>query len=205
MMPEVTTVFNVEYETKRKFYYLSDKFIEGFKIGKHDDYIPQMERIYKIIDNRDIFLRYLTENVVSFRRKDDEYVDWWRRLRGTKLSDCLNEGRDLLREYAYAMNHEIMKKKFVSNVAVNAVYRDKVETGFIEDISDLLSGINDNDKYNVKLKLECLNGNDEENYTNMYIKDYRYKKDVAEKRMSGKKKSQTPMGAEGKEEKYKND
>ena len=63
-LPKTTAVINIEYETKRKFYYYSDKFIEAFKHTPRSISKP-LERLYKILDNRSIFLDYLTSKTLT--------------------------------------------------------------------------------------------------------------------------------------------
>ena len=146
-MPKTTAIINIEYETKRKFYYYSDDFIEGFKHIKRS--IPQpMERIYKILDNKTVFLDYLTSKTLAFHNGKDEsgnikYQPWWKRLRKTKLGG-IKADEKLLRDYSYNMDKRVVQKRAISAVASSAVYDDKVDTGFIEDLSDFLSGISDN-------------------------------------------------------------
>jgi hypothetical protein len=65
LMPEVTTVLNIEFETKRRFYYYSDNFIDAHLTTK-TECSYQLCRIFKIIDNRNLFLDYLTSKTLAF-------------------------------------------------------------------------------------------------------------------------------------------
>lgn len=188
VVPQITTVFNVEFETKRKFYHLSDAFIQSLPMKpEHEKRGESMKRMYQVLDNRDMFLDFLTDTTVRFIRRNGQYCDWWQRLRDTK-TDALPVDERLVRDYSNEMDHEVMKRRFINNVAVNAVYRDNVNTTFIEDISDMLSNINDNDKYNMRLAVEGVNGTDTDYYVNEYTTDYMLKKAVAEKRLRNRKK-----------------
>ena len=146
-LPKITTVINIEYETKRKFYYNSDSFIDSLPCMPR--IIPKrLERIFKILDNKTIFLEYLTRKALSFYSGKDEngdikYLPWWERLRNTKL-DGIKSDQKLLREYAFEMDMKCVQKRAINAVASSAVYDDKVDTSFIEDVSDLLSNISDN-------------------------------------------------------------
>jgi hypothetical protein len=147
-MPKVTSILNIEYETKRKFYYYSDPLIDNFKTLKRDIPMP-LERIYKILDNKRIFLDYLTEKTLSFYSGKDadgepKYLAWWQRLRNTKLGGIKADAK-LLRDYSYEMDIKCVQRRAISAVASSAVYEDKVETGFVEDISDFLANLTDND------------------------------------------------------------
>jgi hypothetical protein len=146
-MPKVTCILNIEYETKRKFYYYSDKFIGTFKTIKRD--IPQpLERIYKILDNQGIFVEYLTRKSLSFYNGMDEkgepkYLAWWQRLRNTKL-EGIKIDEKLLREYSYNMDKRLVEQRAVNAVASAAVYVDDIGTGFVEDWTDFMSCLIDN-------------------------------------------------------------
>jgi hypothetical protein len=147
-MPKVTSILNIEYETKRKFYYYSDKFIETFKTIKRE--IPRpLERIFQILDNRRIFIKHLTQYTLSFYDGFDEtgepkYLAWWMRLRNTKL-DSIKTNEKLLREYSFKMDKRCVEQRAVNAVASAAVYEDNLKTGFIEDWTDFISSLTDNE------------------------------------------------------------
>ena len=153
-MPEVTTVLNIEYETKRKFYYYSDEFIDSvllMDMAKERGGVPvPLRRLYKIIDNRGVFLDYLTSVTLSFKRADGRYAAWWERLRKTRL-DGLKVDIKLVRDYSSELDEEIARKRFVNTVVTNAVYAGNTQTGFVEDITDLLSSINDNEVLKLRI------------------------------------------------------
>ena len=154
-MPQVTAILNIEYETKRKFYYYSDDFINGFKTLNREymqEYDPLMNRIYKMLDNKSIFLDYLTSKTLTFHRGDlDEngepkYLSWWKRLRNVNLGGIKSDQK-LIREYSYNMDKKHVLRRMINSVAAAAVYDDRLETGFIEDLSDELSNLNDNNAH----------------------------------------------------------
>ena len=147
-LPRTTSILNVEYETKRKFYYYSDDFIDNFKFI-HRDIPKHLERIIKILDNRVLFLEYLTKKSLSFHNGKDsngniKYQSWWERLRKTKLGG-IKADKKLLREYIFHMDKKCVQKRAINALASVAVYGDKTDSGFIEDVSDWLAGISDND------------------------------------------------------------
>ena len=165
-MPQVTAVINVEYETKRKFYYYSDEFINSLKVREGRETHPQLARIFKILDNRHLFLDYLTSKTMSFYKKregqnpqeEPAYDDWWRRLRNVKL-DSFKVEPGLLRDYSFEMDKNLVQKRAVNAIASAAVYGDKVETDFVEDLSDFLADISDNDWHKVGLYFVDTGGN----------------------------------------------
>jgi hypothetical protein len=146
-MPKTTAVINIEYETKRKFYYYSDKFIEHFNYEPRV-ISPPLLRLFKIIDNKSVFLDYLTSKTLTFHHKPDSagsyrYIAWWERLRNTKL-DGIKSDDKLLRDYSHEMDKRCVMVRTINGIASAAVYDDKLDTGFIEDISDFLANITDN-------------------------------------------------------------
>jgi len=192
-MPEVTTVMNIEFETKRKFYYYSDEFIDThLKYIPRDGVPPHLNRIYRITDNRAVFLDYLTSHALAFERlrtveKNDNgekevriiYAPWWERLRNTKL-DGIKADEKLLRKYASELDELVIKKRFVNNVASLAVYADKLNSGFIEDISDMLANLNDNHAQKMKVSVEG-------EAASKLLLDYSMRKAVKEKRLKNRK------------------
>lgn len=144
-MPALTTVINIEYMTKRKFYYYSDAWIDEYLTTDTKRFVPSaLERLYKITDNRSVFLKYLTSTTLSFK-KDDKYLPWWERLRNTKLKG-LNLNLKLVREYSHDLDEQQAKKRLINALGTVALYSDKIYTTFEADASDVLAHVNDNDK-----------------------------------------------------------
>ncbi len=168
-MPEVTTVMNIEFETKRRFYYFSDAFIDGvLATAPSRDSVPEvLKRLYKILDNRAVFLKYLTKNTVSFNSA------WWERLRSTKLSG-LDINEELVRDYTNKLDYELVKKRFINTVATNAVYNENLESDFLTDISDALSNLNDNHVQEFRVSLS--NGTDVDGLASPLLATYRNRK-----------------------------
>jgi|GEM_PF-635929 len=182
-MPKVTTILNIEYETKRKFYYHSDNFINGFKLSEQRGNIAKpMERIYKILEYREVFLDYLTGKTLSFYNGHDEkgepkFLDWWKRLRNTK-HDGKKVDFNLVREYSQAMDRKAVQKRVINSLASVAVYDDNLETDFLADISDLLADVSDNQAHKMGINiidsdgylLDDVNGSMIANYKNLKAK-----------------------------------
>lgn len=148
IMPDVTTVINVEFETKRKFYYYSDDFINGVLRSNENRQLVSsaLERLYKIIDNRKIFLDYLTDKTLSFVDGSD-YCDWWKRIRNVKLPDIVVADEKLIRDYSKALDKKIAVKRAVNAVSTVALYCGKKDIDFKSDVADLMSNYNDNDMF----------------------------------------------------------
>jgi hypothetical protein len=128
-MPKITTVLNIEYETKRKFYYNSDDFINRFKLNENrGDIKKPMERIYKILDYRDLFLNYLTSKTLAFHKGEKEdgeikFLPWWERLRNTKHDGMKVDGK-LLREDSCELDKRAVQKRMVNSLASASVYEN---------------------------------------------------------------------------------
>lgn len=142
LMPEVTTVLNIEFETKRRFYYYSDKFIDD-QLKNTTSCVQPLQRLFKILDNRHLFLDYLTSKTLSFRKSDGSYADWWQRLRNTKL-DTVKTDDKLVRAYSKDLDRNIVMKRAVNAVATSALYNGLDDYDLKADMTDLLSNINDN-------------------------------------------------------------
>lgn len=141
VLPEPTLIMNIEFQTQRKFYKSSDKFIE-FLPFRSDISINELVRLFQIIDNRKIFLDYLTSTTVAFK-KDGQYMDFWKRLRACKVDKVLNI--KLKREYVKNINVDLIKKRLKSNLATLSLYTGNDDTDINDDMSLLLCILNDND------------------------------------------------------------
>lgn len=147
LLPEVTIVVNVEFETKRKFYFSMNKFIDDLPSS-----IPPNElfhRLYQILDNTKIILDYLTSQTVCFKN-GDEFASWWQRIRSVKigkLSDSV-----VYREYSRNLDVEKLKQRLAGTIASNSIYRNKCnDNTFNDDVSDMLCMLNDNDMAGIVL------------------------------------------------------
>lgn len=149
LMPDITTVLNIEYETKRKFYYYSDDFIDSLKTIDRPELPEVLERMFRIVDNKKIFLGYLTSKTLSFE-KNQNYVSWWKRLRNTKL-DGLKTDQELLRIYSNNLDDQMIKAKFINTIATYGAYSQNLSSTPEQDMMDMLSNINDNDKMKIDL------------------------------------------------------
>jgi len=73
--------------------------IDGFRLTEaRGDVSTPLQRIYKILDYRSLFLDYLTSKTLSFH-KDGKYLSWWERLRNVKHEGKKVDGK-LLRDYS---------------------------------------------------------------------------------------------------------
>ena len=142
LTPQVTTVLNIEFETKRRFYYYSDQFIDNHLKTTTDCPVP-LRRIFRILDNRYLFLDYLTSKTLSFKTSKDVYCDWWQRIRSVKL-DTVRNNDELVRKYTKELDRNIVLKRAVNAVATSALYNGLDQYDLKADVTELLSNVNDN-------------------------------------------------------------
>lgn len=141
VLPEVTIVCNIEFQTKRKFYYTMKDFFKGLPCSLDGDHL--LHRLFCILENPKPFLDYLTGRVVSFR-SGEGFASWWKRLRSLRIQS-LSDG-ELYRSYARNLDREKLKQRMAGAIAANSVYVHECNgRGFAEDVSDFLCLLNDND------------------------------------------------------------
>lgn len=168
IMPRVTIISNIEFETKRKFYYYSDEQINTLSIFNPSiDY--RLHRLFRIIDNRVLFLKYISHDLMTYEKNGKTCV-WWKRLQDCKVKSVSTNKDELAREYNKNLNEKLVKRKFVSNVASLAVYIDNNETDFTSDICDVLSNMNDN---HTQYELVSADGVLGETLESILLSDYR--------------------------------
>lgn len=189
-MPKITLITNIEFQTKRKFYY-NAKMLKHLPVKRIHN-CPELVDLYQIIDNKKIILDYLTSSSLSYGKTFPEninekvyYDDWWERLRGCKL-DSIESDFKFSRTFMYKMDKAKIARKIVNNVGTYAVYNNNEDTNFIEDISDLLGTMNDNDK-------GCLTIYDKETgevldeLDSYLMEDYKFKKEKKSKLVKNRK------------------
>ena len=161
IVPAVTTVLNVEYQTKRAFYNTLDKMINGISIKGID---PIYERVSKVLTCEAAICDYLTSygGTMSFVRDrsvrytsddledhpEEVYMDFWYRLRRTKIR---KKGDPILfRTYAHQSDLKRMESQLLGKIASYGMLlrqNSKDDHTFAEDVSDVLCRLNDNDLY----------------------------------------------------------
>ncbi|MBO4284070.1 MAG: hypothetical protein J5958_05550 [Clostridia bacterium] len=145
VLPDVTVICNIEFETKRKFYHSW----QGQATVEVPDGIPvALIPIYRILEAQPIFLDYLTNNCVRFvkdrEKKGSGFMDWWARIRSAKPGDYSNP--EFKRIYRRQPDLERAKRRFAGDVAyLSMLLNENVEDRpFVEDLSDSLANLNDN-------------------------------------------------------------
>lgn len=141
-MPTITIILNMEYETKRKYYYYYNDVIDLLPTTCDD---IRVKRIFKIVENKKIFIDMLTSNVVCFKKnKGGDYLSFWKRLRNLKIKSLSDE--KIKANYTTNVDIEKLKTRAVNSIISYSTYKNKNDkTDFTNDIFDLLSILNDND------------------------------------------------------------
>lgn len=143
LVPDITLIMNIEFQTMRKFYYYSDDLISGLDTKNCNNNL--LTKLYQIIDNRKLFLDYLTQNTVVFI-KNDKVIDWWNRLSNLKLS-C-NSNYEFSRDYSRKLDIDKLKQRLKGTIASMNMYLGNDDTSLTQDMSSVLCVLNDNDVKN---------------------------------------------------------
>lgn len=152
ILPYPTIIVNIEFQTMRKFYTYGDDLINGLPFLEHR-YDKYLNRLFRIMDNRKIFLNYLTSITVKFVKNDDLitddekliYCDFWYRLRKLKIDGIKDSS--YARVYKHNLNIELLKKRLKGNLASLSLYLGNDDDDIQKDMSNLISILNDNDHY----------------------------------------------------------
>ncbi len=134
------------------------KFTKTFQLWQFRDNTGILKRIYDLFDNRQCIIDYLTDK--TFRLVDPksnpdiyrcDYLDFWRRLRGTKMIDAPScRGLKSVRKYNSELNLQIRKTRAVRSVSNLALaITNNPDTSIYEDAAELLALLNDNDIHNL--------------------------------------------------------
>lgn len=150
-LPKLTIVNNIEYETKRNFYRFSDKQIDMLKTECNNE----LKRIYQIYNNRCIFLDYLTTNTMYFVSELTtlKYQSWWNRIVNKKLSNVYKSNEKIVRDYSKNIDFESALTRSINSIGTASIYKNRVETDLVEDVSMMLGMLNDNDINNIDKRI----------------------------------------------------
>lgn len=145
ILPKITQICNLEFQTKRHFY---RSF--GNTIGHTGDIA--LGRLFWILNHRKLFLELLTRDTVRFVKDKDksakdlvesDYMAFWRRVRACK-TPCESD-TELVRTYERNVNIKRAKTDFASKVATLSVLRGNTDNNFAFNVADTLCFFNDND------------------------------------------------------------
>lgn len=152
IVPRLTIVVNIEVQTKRKFYSTMDKSFELLKTVTCK--YKEMEKIFKILDNKDLLHEYITNDVIRFvdftthsRKKNCETANWWKILQNIKLYNVItDENRKLIREYQKDLDIESIKKRVLNSLSTLSIYmKNENDDNIASDVVDFMSYLNESD------------------------------------------------------------
>lgn len=152
LVPDLTVVTNIEIQTKRKFYATMDKSIS--LLNSVTSKYNQLDRVFKIIDNKDIFHKFITHDVIRFvdykshtRKKNCETAGWWKRLQNINLYNAISDdNRELIRLYQNNLDVKLAKKKVLNSLSTLSIYMNNSNDNSItSDIVDFMSYLNETD------------------------------------------------------------
>ncbi len=160
VLPKNTVVFNIEFQTKRKFYTEIARDVADWECHIPEEYQdkPQLRPIYATIALRARIQEYLTTNTVAFVKdrknpknpdtEEIEYLDWWKRIRSCEI-EGVDSDELLVRQRDIGADINKTVRKIKNSVAhLQILRRRSVDARtFHEDLSDALCYLNDNDFY----------------------------------------------------------
>lgn len=183
LMPPVTKILNIEFETKRKYYYYYEDVINLLPCTSK---IPQLDKLFKIVENRKIFLDMLTTKVVSFE-KDGKVMDFWKRLINVKIKSLSKD--KLKATYSDNVDMEKLKNRALNAVMSYSVHKDNLNDDIVSDFIDILVDLNDNDIKSNKFGALDLETGELIEVHNSKLKDlYKDKKNKKYKQIKNRKK-----------------
>lgn len=201
IIPEPTLIFNIEYQTKRKFYTTCAEWLgwhENFETQgsekkepslpvhvqtiRMSDCDPLLYPLFRILSNAREIVDYLTEygNAVSFAEdrtmskkefleEGEPYQAWWRRIRSTPIEYAPPEILALYRTYDVRASFSKARRSLQGQVARLAMLANNSleDRSFVEDMSDVLGVLNDNDVQPFVFNREVLGKKSEEDASDL--------------------------------------
>ena len=161
-LPPVTLIMNVEFQTKRKFYSSIDNFIDVYQKAYFEDGVFKgfyqkgdlpLFRIFSILGLRSEICNYLTSTSLCFVEKkgtkEERFCYFWRRINECYIEEYQKSIVDLWREHEHHADIEKTKRRICGTVASMSILKNNgyKNSTFLEDVSDVLCTLNDNDFY----------------------------------------------------------
>ena len=161
-LPPVTLIMNVEYQTKRKFYASCDNYIDSFQKAYFENGVFKgfyekgdlpLFRLFSILNLRSEICNYLTTNSLCFvdnkGTKNEKFSYWWKRINECYIEEYDKRIIDLWRDHEHHADIEKTKRRVCGTVASMSILKNNgFKNGtFMEDVSDVLCTLNDNDFY----------------------------------------------------------
>lgn len=164
-LPPVTLIMNVEFQTKRDFYLQAEDFIAPFvtvfeqspsraRVGWDPAMIMPLRRLHILYSLRGEILEYLTSKVLCFVNKkgtkQEAMCYWWRRIHENSIKEQGKHILEFWRSHEQGMDLRRTRRDFCSTVARFSIIHSgttdlEEKPNFIQDLSDVLCTLNDND------------------------------------------------------------
>lgn len=168
LVPRVTVILNVEFETKRKFYYSMDNSVEQLLKVHSKDTPDYAKKLYLILDNKQLFHDYIVcnnqkqEGILRFldwKAKNRQGKGWtekskyptsdfWTRLQKSKINrEFEMDDVKLIREYQKTCSATLLKKRITNAVSTYSLYvhGDDVQNDIYNDALDYMATLNESD------------------------------------------------------------
>lgn len=162
-LPPVTLVLNIEFQTKRRFYVSMNEWIEKFgiaakkELGMTELYGSDrflLGRLHVLYSLRSEICDYLTSECLCFvdnkGSTEQQFTAWWKRIRESQIEQYSLDFLKLWRTHERHTDIEKSKRRFCGAVAQLSILKNNTldtKADFVEDISDALCCLNDNDFY----------------------------------------------------------
>lgn len=152
IVPKLTLILNIEFQTKRKFYSTMDDSINILKTVTSP--CKELDRLYKILDNKDLFHTFLTTHIIRFidydsstRKTRCKTANWWKRLQQIKLNNVISDdNRNLIRVYQQDLDIQKLKTRILNSLSTFSIYiNNENENTIDKDIIDFMSFLNESD------------------------------------------------------------
>lgn len=165
LTPSVTLVMNIEIQTMRKFYVTIQDSIKLFDCVSFKE--SQLQYISKILDNKHLIHNFLTHNVIRFvdykaiaktgedftRKRNRPTAVFWKLLQKSKMYNLKTKDVDIIRKYQRNLSEEAVTNSICRMIGTWSLYKDCENTStLIEDFSNFMFHINENDLNNVHLR-----------------------------------------------------
>lgn len=180
-MPPLTRILNIEFETKRKYYYYYQDAIDILPCSSK---VSELDKLFKIVDNRKIFINMLTENVVCFK-KNDKYLDFWKRLKSVKIKSLSND--KIKANYNTDVDLDKLLKRALNSVMSYSVHKNNLSDDIVNDFIDVLANLNDNDVVSKDFRVvDTQTGEVINIYDSVLKSEYKYKKNKKYKQIKNR-------------------
>lgn len=149
VLPEITLIMNIEFQTKRKFYM---EIVESLESVPVLDCEPELRKVFSVIAYRAAIQKYLTSETVCWvndrKAKKKETCDWWKRIQQCKI-ESNGEYAALVRKRDLSSDIKKTERKLKQTLAHLQIMRNcsTEARSFHDDVSDSLCYLNDNNFY----------------------------------------------------------